>query len=147
VATTNTMDQGMTGSTGQVSPRRIRVQIRRVNPWSVLKFSTIFYACVLLVVLLGMVILYAILSSIGLIDTFEELLTSFWSPGGGDVATGPGDPVTTFQINPGYLFRTLFLIGAISTALWAAFTMFLALLYNLIADLVGGIEVTLVERR
>jgi transmembrane protein DUF3566 len=102
---------------------------------------------VLLVVLLGMVILYAILSSIGLIDTFEELLTSFWGPGGGDVATGPNDAVTSFQINPGYLFRLLFLIGAISTALWAAFTMFLALLYNLIADLVGGIEVTLVERR
>jgi ethanolamine transporter EutH len=118
-----------------------------VNPWSVLKLSLILYACLLVVVLVGMTILYAILSSLGVIDTLEELLTSVWGPGGGDVATGPNDPVTPFEIDPGYLFRIMFLIGTISTALWAAFTMFLALLYNLIADLVGGIEVTLVERR
>jgi hypothetical protein len=146
VATIETVDKDAGGTTGP-GPRRIRVQIRRVNPWSVLKFSLIFYVCLFLVVLVGMTILYSILSSLGVIDNLEELLTSIWGPGEGDVATGPNDPVTPFQIDPGYLFRTLFLIGAISTALWAAFTMFLALLYNLIADLVGGIEVTLVERR
>ena len=146
MATIETVDKGSTGRTAP-GPRRIRVQIRRVNPWSLLKFSLVFYVCLLVVVMVGMTILYAILSSIGVIDTVEELLTSIWSPGGGDVATGPNDPVTPFQINAGYLFRTMFLIGTISTALWAAFTMFLALLYNLIADLVGGIEVTLVERR
>jgi hypothetical protein len=43
--------------------------------------------------------------------------------------------------------RILFLVGLVSTALWAAFTMFLAFLYNLIADLLGGVEVTLIERR
>jgi hypothetical protein len=146
VATIETVGKDASGSTGP-GPRRIRVQIRRVNPWSVLKFSLIFYVCLLLVILVGMTILYTILSSLGVIDTLEELLTSIWGPGQGDIATGPNDPVTPFQIDPGYMFRTLFLIGAISTALWAAFTMFLALLYNLIADLVGGIEVTLVERR
>ncbi len=138
---------GSRTSTAPAPPRRIRVQIRRINPWSVLKFSLVFYVCLLLVILVGMTILYAILSSIGVVDTLEELLTSIWGPGAGDVATGPDDPVTPFQIDPSYLFRILFLIGAISTALWAAFTMFLALLYNLIADLLGGVEVTLVERR
>lgn len=146
MATIETVDKRSGGERRQ-TPRRVRVQIRRVNPWSVLKFSLIFYVCLLLVILVGMTILYTILSSLGLIDTLEDLLTSIWGPGGGDIATGPNDPVTPFQINPGYLFRVMFLIGTISTALWAAFTMFLALLYNLIADLVGGIEVTLVERR
>ncbi len=146
MATIESVDRGTRGRAGP-DPRRIRVQIRRVNPWSILKFSLIFYVCILVVVLVGMTILYTILSSLGVIDTLEELLTSVWAPGGGDVATGPNDPVTPFQINAGYLFRTLFLIGTISTALWSAFTMFMALLYNLIADLVGGIEVTLVERR
>ena len=146
MATIESLDRGAPRSTGPPT-RRVRVQIRRVNPWSVLKLSLILYACLLVVVLVGMTILYAILSSLGVIDTLEELLTSVWGPGGGDVATGPNDPVTPFEIDPGYLFRIMFLIGTISTALWAAFTMFLALLYNLIADLVGGIEVTLVERR
>lgn len=146
MATIESVGRGSAEKAGP-GPRRIRVQIRRVNPWSVLKLSLIFYVCILLVVLVGMTILYTILSSLGVTEKLEELLTSVWAPGGGDVATGPDDPVTPFQINAGYLFRTLFLIGSISTVLWAAFTMFMALLYNLIADLVGGIEVTLVERR
>lgn len=147
MATTQAVEKG-SGDEGTAStPRRIRVQIRRVNPWSVLKVSLIFYVCLLVVILVGMVILYTILSSLGVIDNLEDLLTSIWGPGGGDTATGPADPVTPFQISSSYLFRIMFLIGAISTALWAAFTMFMALLYNLIADLVGGIEVTLVERR
>ena len=147
MATTQTVEKGSGNDGTAQTPRRIRVQIRRVNPWSVLKVSLIFYVCLLVVVLVGMVILYTILSSLGVIEDLEGLLTSIWGPGEGDIATGPNDPVTAFQINAGYLFRALFLIGAISTALWAAFTMFMALLYNLIADLVGGVEVTLVERR
>jgi membrane protein required for beta-lactamase induction len=147
VAATETVDKRSGDDRGQPAARRIRVQVRRINPWSVLKFSLIFYVCLLVVVLVGLVILYSILSSLGVIDKLEDLLTTIWSPGAGDVATGPNDPVTPFQISAGYLFRTMFLIGAVSTALWAAFTMFLALLYNLIADLVGGVEVTLVERR
>ncbi len=118
------------------APRRVRVVIRRINPWSVLKFSLLFYFCVMLVVLLGLVILYAILSSLGVIDVIENLWTEL---GGSDTGN--------FQIDGSYLLRMAFLIGLISTALWAALTVFLAFLYNLIADLVGGIEVTLSERR
>jgi hypothetical protein len=114
--------------------RRVRVVVRRVNPWSVLKFSLIFYFCLMLVVLLGLGILYAVLNSLGIIDTTEQLLSDVGFP-------------QDFQINAGYIFRTLFLIGLISTALWAALTVFVAFLYNLISDLVGGIEVTLTERR
>jgi Transmembrane domain of unknown function (DUF3566) len=114
--------------------RRVRVVVRRVNPWSVLKFALIFYFCLMLVVLLGLGILYAVLNSLGIIDTTEQLLSEVGFP-------------QDFQINAGYIFRTLFLIGLISTALWAALTVFVAFLYNLISDLVGGIEVTLTERR
>ena len=117
--------------------RRVRVVIRKVNPWSVLKFSLLFYLCVMLVVLLGLVILYGVLSSLGVIDALEDLAGSL----------ALGDQEGNFQVNGGYLFRMAFLIGLISTALWAAVTVFLAFLYNLIADLVGGIEVTLAERR
>ncbi len=119
------------------APRRVRVVIRRLNPWSVLKFSLLFYVCVMLVVLLGLVILYAVLSSLGVVDAFESLAGSL----------ALGDQQGNFEVNGGYLFRMAFLIGLISAALWAAVTVFLAFLYNLIADLVGGIEVTLVERR
>ena len=107
--------------------------VRRISPWSVLKISLIFYFCLMLVVLLGLGILYGVLDSLGILDTTEELLTEL----------GFGDGNVGFQFDFGYIFRTLFLIGAISTVLWAALTVFVAFLYNLIADLVGGLEVTL----
>jgi hypothetical protein len=123
-------------SGGTVS-RRVRVAIRKISPWSVLKVSLVFYFCMMLVILVGFVILYAVLSAAGILDSIAELLTG----------VGFGDAQGNFDFDRGYIFRTLFLIGLVSTGLWAAFTVFLAFLYNLIADLLGGIEVTLVEKR
>jgi hypothetical protein len=117
--------------------RKVRVVVRRINPWSVLKMSLLFYFCLMLVVLVGLGILYGVLDSLGILDTTEELLSEL----------GFGEGTTGFEFNAGYIFRTLLLIGLISTGLWAALTVFVAFLYNLIADLVGGIEVTLTERR
>lgn len=117
--------------------RKVRVVIRRINPWSVLKMSLLFYFCLMLVVLVGLGILYGVLDSLGILDTTEDLLSEL----------GFGEGTGGFEFNAGYIFRTLLLIGLISTGLWAALTVFVAFLYNLIADLVGGIEVTLTERR
>ena len=125
--------------------RRVKVAIRKVNPWSVLKFSLLFYFCLMLVFLVGFVILWGILDAMGFVDWFEGIMSEFW--GTGQVATGPNQPVPPFEVDFWYLFRMMFLIGLFSTVLWAAFTMFVTFLYNLISDLVGGIEVTLVERR
>jgi len=121
---------------GPPAGRRIRVAVRRVSPLSVLKVSLVFYFCMMLVILVGSGILYAVLSAAGFLQDTAELLTG----------VGFGD-ARGFEFNTGYIFRTLFLIGIVSTALWAAFTVFVAFLYNLIADLLGGIEVTLVEKR
>ena len=56
--------------------RRTRVEIRRVGPLSVLKFSPIFYFCVFLVIYLSLAIIWGILSASGAIDSLEELLGS-----------------------------------------------------------------------
>lgn len=118
------------------APRRIRVAIRRVNPWSVLRFSLLFYFCLMLVFVIGLAILYMVVDALGVVASLEQLLESLGF--GGEAG---------FEVNGGFLFRTLFLIGLISVVVWSALTLFFAFLYNLISDLVGGIEVTLTERR
>lgn len=120
---------------GRTAPRRLRVAIRRVNPWSVLKFSLLFYLCLMLVILIGLSMLYLVVDALGFLDPVEDFLGEFW---GGEAG---------FQIDGGFLFRMTALIGIISVALWSTLTVFFAFLYNLISDLVGGIEVTLSERR
>lgn len=122
------------GTKGPTS-RRIRVGIRRISPWSVLKFSLIFYFCVMLVVLFGFGILYVLLGALGVLDSLAQLLGSLWAVEG------------QFEFNGFAIFRTLFLVGFLTVVIGSALTVFITVLYNLISDLVGGIEVTLVERR
>jgi hypothetical protein len=94
--------------------RHARVVVRKVGPWSVFKMSVIFYVCVMLVLLGAGVILFGMLSAMGLIDSLEDLAN--------ELGFGPGFTVQVINV-------------------------FVAFLYNLISDLVGGVEVTLTERR
>ena len=43
--------------------------LRKVEPWSVLKISFLFYLCVMVVIIGAMMILYAILGAIGALDS------------------------------------------------------------------------------
>jgi hypothetical protein len=134
MATIEARAESKPGTKGPTS-RRIRVGIRRISPWSVLKFSLIFYFCVMLVVLFGLAILYMLLGALGVLGSLAQLL--------GDVGFGGEN----FEIHGFSIFRTLFLIGFLTVVIGSALTVFITVLYNLISDLVGGIEVTLVERR
>ena len=68
--------------------RRTRVEIRRIGPISVLKFSLIFYFCVFLVIYLALAIIWAILSASGVIDSLEQLLGTIFPSGAGISPTG-----------------------------------------------------------
>jgi hypothetical protein len=134
MATIEARSQATPGTRTQ-GARRIRVGIRRISPWSVLKFSLIFYFCVMLVVLFGLAILYMLLGALGVLDSLAQLLE------------GVGFGGNNFEFHGLAIFRTLFLIGFLTVVIGSALSVFIAILYNLISDLIGGIEVTLVERR
>ena len=88
-----------------------------------------------MVVILGaMMILYGILEAIGVLDNFTDFL----------VELGFGDD---FQIHGDWLFTRGLAIGLGLVVLWTLINVFIVLMYNLLSDIVGGIEVTLSERR
>jgi hypothetical protein len=129
--------------------RRTRVEVRRVGPLSVLKFSLIFYFCVFLVIYLALAIIWAILSASGVIDSLEQLLGTIFPSGTGlsptqQVSTGRPQPIA---IDTGQVFTWLFFAGCIGVAIWSLINVFVAVMYNLISDIVGGVEVTLADRR
>lgn len=126
--------------------RRTRVEVRRVGPFSVLKFSLIFYFCVFLVIYLALAIIWAVLSASGVIDSLEVLLGSIFPPASptGEISTRGAPPI---EIDSGALFTWLFVAGCIGVAVWSVINVFIAVMYNLISDIVGGIEVTLADRR
>jgi hypothetical protein len=114
--------------------RQARVVVRKVGPWSVLKFSLIFYLCVMLVFLGALMILYGVLDAIGALDSLTRLIRDLFAD-------------QSFSIHGGWLFTRGFAIGLAMVLLWSLINVFVAFLYNLISDLVGGIEITLSEKR
>jgi Transmembrane domain of unknown function (DUF3566) len=125
---------------GEASPstgRRTNVVIRRINAWSVLKFSLLFYFCLMLVFMFALLLLYWVLGVIGVLDSLSKLLSDI----------GFGSPRTGFEFHGYWIFSRLFLIGVGGVIVWSLVNMLVALLYNLCADVVGGIKVTLGEER
>src|SRR5512141_464533 len=118
----------------KVQRRHARVVIRKVGPWSVFKMSLIFYVCVMLVILGAGVILYGMLGAIGALDSTQRLIRDLFAD-------------QSFVINGQWLFSRGLAIGLGMVVVWSLINVFIAFLYNLISDLVGGIEVTLAERR
>ena len=123
--------------------RRTRVEIRHVSPLSVLKFSLLFYFCVMLIGFIALFLIFQVLEASGTITTLETELLGCLFREGEQPTTGQCIP---YEINGSVVFTWLFLLGVVSTALIALLTTFVAVVYNLISDIVGGVEVTLAER-
>ena len=117
--------------------RRTKVVLRRVDAWSVLKFSLLFYFCLMLIFLFALLILYWVLGVMGVLDSLANLLHT----------AGFGDPKTGFQFHGYWVFSRLFLIGVAGVFIWSLVNMLVVVLYNLVSDVVGGIELTLGETR
>lgn len=125
------------GGESSVGQRRARVVIRRVDPWSVLKFSLLFYFCLMLIFVISLLILYWVLGVTGVLESLSDLMET----------VGFGNPKTGFEFHGYWIFSRLFLAGAAGVVLWSLVNLFVALLYNLVSDIVGGISVTLGEKR
>ena len=115
--------------------RRVRRTVQHVDPVSVLKLSVIFYAVFMVLWLLFVAVLYWVLQAVGLFDGLEEIL-------------GPQGLVVenNFNISLWTVEKWAFLIGVTFAVLASLFNLFLAFLYNVAADVVGGVQVTFVER-
>jgi hypothetical protein len=127
-------ERGRSRRSSSARSRQAKVVLRKVGPWSVLKISFLFYLCVMVVILGAMMILYAILGAMGALDSLTRLIRDLFAD-------------QSFEINGGWLFSRGLSIGLALVVLWTLINVFIVFLYNLLSDVVGGIEVTLSERR
>ncbi len=123
---------------GNRGPRRARLQLRHIDTWSALKISLVLSIALFFVWMVAVGLLYGVLSGLGVFDTLNDLFGQLGTSSGGE---GGGDVIT-----PGIVFGGAAVIGAINIVLMTALATVAAFVYNLCADLVGGLEVTLAER-
>jgi hypothetical protein len=106
------------------------LMIRRIDPWTVLKISLVFYSCMLIIVMLANAILWAFIARLGLIQQVTEIA---------------GALNIALTVNTGNILQATFLIGVLAVIFWSSVNVFLAFLYNLVADLIGGLRIDLAE--
>jgi hypothetical protein len=112
--------------------QRVRRVLRKIDPWTVLKVSLVFNAIMSLVFVLGTVIFWSVFVNAGIPDRINELA----------LLVGLENGIT---LDGPVYFRMVVLLAVIGTILTTGFFTLGAVVYNLISDLVGGIEVVVLE--
>ena len=120
-------------------PRRASLQVKRFDPWSVLKLSLVLGVALFFVWLVAVGVLYTVLDGMGVWDKLNGTYSSLVSGEGGNT---PATPL----ISAGRVFGIAAILGAINIVLLSALATVSAFIYNVSADLAGGLEVTLSER-
>lgn len=122
--------------TGAKGPRRARLLIRRIDPWSVLKFSFLLAIVIFVIWMVAVTILYGVLQSFGILSLLNDTIGSLLN------AKGSASHAFTARNVLGAAVG----IGVIEVFLFTALATLGAFIYNLCTELVGGLEVTLAER-
>ncbi|MBU1493212.1 MAG: DUF3566 domain-containing protein [Actinobacteria bacterium] len=112
--------------------QRVRRVLRKIDPWTVLKVSFVFNAILALIFVLGTVIFWSVFVNAGIPQQINELALLIGLENG-------------FVMDGPTYFRVVLLFAMIGTILMTGFFTLAAVIYNLISDLVGGIEVVVLE--
>jgi hypothetical protein len=126
------------GREGRRAPRRARLRLTRIDPWSVMKTSFLLSVAFGIVTVVSVFIVWTVLGGAGVWDsinaTVEDVLGS--EAGNFDVT----DYISTSRV----LGFTM-LVAVVDVVLMTAIATLTAFLYNMAGALLGGIEVTLAE--
>nr|WP_221247013.1 DUF3566 domain-containing protein [Gordonia humi] len=115
-------------------PLRAAVQVRRVDPWSVFKVTGVLSIVGFFIWMIAIAVLYAVLAGMGLWDQINNSFASVveGDSGGALISTG-----MVFGFSAGF--------GVVAAVLLTGLATISAYIYNVCADMVGGVEVTLAD--
>ncbi|MFC4062921.1 DUF3566 domain-containing protein [Planomonospora corallina] len=130
-----------TASSGR-APRKAHLVLRRIEPWSAMKFSFVVALVCFVVLFVAVAVLYMVLDAVGVFDSVIQIVNQFTVPDG-------QASETSFDIAPWFepvrILGYTALIGAVNVVLITALSTLGAVIYNVASDLVGGVEVTFSE--
>ena len=99
-----------------------------------LKVALIFYFCLWVILLIAGVMLWSLAVSSGTVDNVETFVTELFA-------------LESFTFNADQIFRASAIGGLVLVVAGAGFTVLMAVLFNLISDVTGGVRFTVVEER
>jgi hypothetical protein len=127
------------GSKRKDQRRQAQLTLARVEPWSVMKFSFVVSVVAFIVLFVAVALLYMVLSSLGVFESLQHTISNLTS-----AKNQAGTNVSSWFSASRVLGYTG-MLGALNIVLITAMSTIGAVIYNLIAHTIGGIEVTLRE--
>ncbi|NYD39976.1 DUF3566 domain-containing protein [Nocardioides panaciterrulae] len=124
---------------GRRPPRRARLRLTRLDPWSVMKTAFLLSIAFGVVTVVSVLMVWSVLGAAGVWDSINQTVQDV--VGGQDSA---GFDVQNYLGTSRVLGFTI-LVAAVDVVLLTAIATLGAFLYNMAAALLGGIEVTLAE--
>jgi hypothetical protein len=118
-------------------PRRARLVIKHIDPWTVMKISFVVSLVMLAVCVVAVAIIYAVLGKMGVWTQINTLVN--------EVAPTTTSAALRNPMTGSRVVGIAAVVGGINVVLLTALSTLGAAIYNLISDLVGGIEVTLTD--
>jgi hypothetical protein len=110
--------------------RRVRRIVRKIDPWTVLKVAFVLNTIGALVWVLGVWVAWSIAVQRGIPDAFVDLFGRL------TIAVSPDGEL---------YFRVIVMMAIIGVIMMTALMTLAAVLYNLISDVVGGVELIMLE--
>ncbi len=119
-------------------PRRVRLAVSRIDPWSVMKMSFLLSVALGIAGVVLTAVLWMILSTMNVFTDIEGVLQS--------LQTTTADPFSIKDyIGFGRIVSLSIVIGVINVILMTAIATVMAFLYNICSALVGGVQLTLTD--
>ncbi len=115
--------------------RRVRRIIRKIDPWTALKVSAVTWAVLALALVLGIVIFWSILERAGIPDRLTDFMIEITLI---DEGTRP-------FANTEQFLRFAIFGSVVWWIMMTGMTVAGAVIYNLVSDVVGGLEVVVLE--
>jgi hypothetical protein len=118
-------------------PRRVRLTVARVDPWSVMKMAFLLSVAMGIMAVIATTLFWLVIDHLQVFTTLQEFIND---------AVGTGATVNIQQyFEFGRIVSLATLIAVVNVIILTILAAIMAILYNITATLIGGVRVTMTD--
>jgi len=122
---------------GSGAPRRVRLAISRLDPWSVMKLSFLLSVAIGIMIVVATAVVWLTLDGLHVFTTLDDFITQ--------VTGTEGGPDILEYVEFQRVISGAIVVAVVDVFLITALSTLGAFLYNIVAALVGGVRVTMTD--
>ncbi|MDO8106171.1 DUF3566 domain-containing protein [Isoptericola sp. b441] len=124
-------------SAPDAAPRRARLSVSRIDPWSVMKLSFLLSVAVGIMIVIAAAVVWQTLNKMAVFTTANDMI--------GQLVSNPSYDSVLQIASFSRVISLATLIAVVDVVLLTALSTIMAFLYNIVAALVGGLHLTLTD--